>query len=136
MHSAILAAAIVLGAGSGEPTPLEPSPAPQAFYAEAPRPYAPSITIYYPSPSYDCYSLGHRGIECYPAFRERHYRRPYNYRVKFDYPWHEDVYRNWPDGCVQDESAAPPVLEASKQYTGPRRTKAVAERLPTAPSPR
>lgn len=136
MHSTILAAAMVLGAGSGEPYPVESPDAPREFYAEASRPYAPSITIYYPSPSYDCYSHGLRGIGCYPAFCERHYRRPYNYRVKFDYPWHEDVYRNWPDGCVQDTSVQPPVLEASTQYPGPRHGPGVAGRLPTAPSPR
>jgi hypothetical protein len=128
MQSALIAAALILGAGPGEPLPSDDSAAPQAFYAEAPRPYAPSITVYYFSPNYDCYSHGHRGIECYPAFRERNYRRPYNFRVKFDYPWHEDVYRSWPDACVGDESANLYVAQTPQVYTGPRQDRALAQR--------
>ena len=133
MHTALIAAALVLGADPVVKATDTPIAAPEAFYAEA-RPYTPSITVYYPAPNYDCYSHGHRGIECYPAFCERHYRRPYNYRVKFDYPWHEDVYRSWPDGCVYAAGAPLPAYEASKAYSGARRGSAMATR--PAPAPR
>lgn len=129
MHVTIIAAALLLGAGNGEPTTLnevgavtgQAAAAPDAFYEATARPYAPAVTIYYPAPSYDCYSHGHAGIECYPSFRERNYRRPYNYRVKFDYPWHEDLYRSWPDACLAEEAAPQFALEARKLYSGPRR---------------
>jgi hypothetical protein len=142
MQTAILAAALLLGASPAETGPVEVGPVeavdapvaePHEFLAQS-RPYTPSITVYYPSPTYNCYSHGHRGIECYPAFCERHYRRPYNYRVQFDYPWHEDVYRNWPDACVYDDSTPLPIYEASKSYSGARRGSVMANRA--APAPR
>jgi hypothetical protein len=123
MHATLIAATLLLGAGADETSAAGNVPgAPAEFYAVAPRPYAPSVSIYYPSPDYDCYSHGHRGIECYPAFCERNYRRPYNYRVKFDYPWHEDVYRNWPDGCGYEQSMPHYAVEAHQMYSGSRRS--------------
>jgi hypothetical protein len=75
------------------------------------------MLLYYPAPDYDCYSH-HRGrLDCYPCFQQRHFRRPYNYRVKFDYMWHEDVYRNYPeavrlDDCPDMEATAYPLAAA------------------------
>ncbi len=138
MQTVLLAAAMLLSAGDPNAVP-PPSPtgpdvaietAPRAFpsaipegmYAGTARPYVPSIAVYYPKPEYDCYSHNHNRLDCYPGFCERHYRRPYNYRVKFDYPWHEDVYRNWPDACIGDvEMESPLVASARAMYSGAQR---------------
>ena len=42
-------------------------------------------------PAYGCYP-GTRYMNRYPAFRGTYYRRPYNYRNVFDYPWHADLH--------------------------------------------
>jgi hypothetical protein len=39
-------------------------------------------------PHYGCYPAGSRWTHRYPAFHGNYYRRPYNYRNLFDYPWH------------------------------------------------
>jgi hypothetical protein len=39
------------------------------------------------NPTYGCYR-GSRYIHRYPPFHGTFYRRPYNYRTYFDYPWH------------------------------------------------
>lgn len=41
-------------------------------------------------PPYGCYP-GSRHMNRYPAFHGTYYRRPYNYRNVFDYPWHADL---------------------------------------------
>ncbi|MEX2185506.1 MAG: hypothetical protein WD875_01885 [Pirellulales bacterium] len=141
MQATIIAAALLLGVGQGETIVADDAAsAPTEFYAAAPRPYAPSITVYYPSPSYDCYSHHGNLLNCYPSFSERHYRRPYNYRVKFDYPWHEDVYRSWPDACVCDEGGPQFAAETPRMYSGARSNAASnaptnAMRLRDAPLP-
>ena len=40
------------------------------------------------SPRYGCYFGNNRHMHRYPAFHGTFYRRPYNYRNTFDYPWH------------------------------------------------
>ena len=40
------------------------------------------------SPRYGCYPGNSRDIQRYPAFHGTFYRRPYNYRNTFDFPWH------------------------------------------------
>jgi hypothetical protein len=40
------------------------------------------------APRFGCYPCNTRGSHRYPAFHGTHYRRPYNYRNYFDYPWH------------------------------------------------
>lgn len=40
-------------------------------------------------PVFGCYR-GSRFMNRYPAFHGTYYRRPYNYRTVFDYPWHAD----------------------------------------------
>lgn len=42
-------------------------------------------------PAYGCYP-GTRFMNRYPAFHGAYYRRPYNYRNVFDYPWHADLH--------------------------------------------
>lgn len=42
-------------------------------------------------PAYGCYP-GTRHMHRYPAFHGTYYRRPYNYRNVFDYPWHADLH--------------------------------------------
>ena len=42
-------------------------------------------------PPYGCYP-GTRHMNRYPAFHGTYYRRPYNYRNVFDYPWHADLH--------------------------------------------
>jgi len=42
-------------------------------------------------PAYGCYP-GTRFMNRYPAFHGTYYRRPYNYRNVFDYPWHAEMH--------------------------------------------
>jgi len=44
------------------------------------------------NPSYGCYPGNNRHIHRYPAFHGVYYRRPYNYRNLFDYPWHAELH--------------------------------------------
>lgn len=41
-------------------------------------------------PRYGCYQGSGRFMNRYPAFHGTFYRRPYNYRNVFDYPWHAE----------------------------------------------
>ena len=43
------------------------------------------------NPRFGCYD-GDRYNHRYPAFHGTYYRRPYNYRNLFDYPWHADLH--------------------------------------------
>lgn len=43
------------------------------------------------NPTLGCYD-GNRHNHRYPAFHGTYYRRPYNYRNVFDYPWHADLH--------------------------------------------
>lgn len=40
---------------------------------------------------YGCYAGNPRYLNRYPAFHGTFYRRPYNYRNLFDYPWHAEM---------------------------------------------
>jgi hypothetical protein len=44
------------------------------------------------SPRYGCYYGSNRYMNRYPAFHGTFYRRPYNYRNLFDYPWHAEMH--------------------------------------------
>jgi hypothetical protein len=44
------------------------------------------------SPRYGCYYGNNRYMNRYPAFHGTFYRRPYNYRNLFDYPWHAEMH--------------------------------------------
>jgi hypothetical protein len=43
-------------------------------------------------PKYGCYGANDRHFQRYPAFHGTFYRRPYNYRNLFDYPWHAELH--------------------------------------------
>lgn len=117
----ILAAAPAAYAGNPVDAPLPPDigpiEAPVGTQMDAVRSYVPQLLLVYPAPRYTCYSHNHHRLDCYPCFCERHYRRPYNYRAEFDYPWHHDVYGINNDGyaingpapvgeCLNSETAA------------------------------
>lgn len=70
------------------------------------------------SPRYGCYPGNNRYMHRYPAFHGYHYRRPYNYRNVFDYPWHAALheptshfsYNVMDDGpAMQGAPLAPPI---------------------------
>ncbi|HZZ70615.1 MAG TPA: hypothetical protein VFE24_00060 [Pirellulales bacterium] len=44
------------------------------------------------NPAYGCYPGNDRRINRYPAFYGTYYRKPYNYRNVFDYPWHAGLH--------------------------------------------
>ena len=44
------------------------------------------------NPAYGCYPGNDRRINRYPAFYGSYYRKPYNYRNTFDYPWHAGLH--------------------------------------------
>jgi hypothetical protein len=44
------------------------------------------------SPRYGCYHGNDRHMHRYPAFHGTYYRRPYNYRNLFEYPWHAEMH--------------------------------------------
>jgi hypothetical protein len=44
------------------------------------------------APRFGCYSGNDRFTHRYPAFHGTYYRRPYNYRNEFDYPWHAGLH--------------------------------------------
>lgn len=43
------------------------------------------------NPKFGCYAA-ERHMNRYPAFHGTYYRRPYNYRNVFDYPWHAEMH--------------------------------------------
>jgi hypothetical protein len=115
MHAAILAVALTIGADLQTPSPEDVSPgivAPSETMAPAgPALPTPRYVLIYDSPYYDCYSRNRGRLECYPGFREVHYRRPYHYRNLFDYPWHEDQHRPewdaaWSAACCASDAFA------------------------------
>lgn len=70
------------------------------------------------APRYGCYPGNNRFMHRYPAFHGYHYRRPYNYRNVFDYPWHAALheptshfsYNVMDEGpAVQGAPLAPPI---------------------------
>ena len=98
---------LVLIVGAGEPLPVDAGyptagpAAPAACSHAAPsacRHCAPQPSWLYDwcgpmpqtcyGPRYGCYPGNGRDIHRYPAFHGYYYRRPYNYRHYFDYPWH------------------------------------------------
>lgn len=73
-------------------------------------------------PHYGCYPAGSRWTHRYPAFHGYYYRRPYNYRNLFDYPWHARMHEpaslfsyRVPEEAEEvdpdDEVAPPPAIE-------------------------
>lgn len=71
-------------------------------------------------PPYGCYP-GSRFTNRYPAFHGTYYRRPYNYRNAFDYPWHADLHE--------------PTSHFSYNVTGDTGGSRAPQPLPVAPVP-
>jgi hypothetical protein len=89
----------VLVVGQSSPRVLTP-PGPEI----GPDYVLPRRTWVYEPPYFTCYSRHRNWLDCYPSFHEQYYRRPYNYRVLFDYPWHEDLHGPVPaDGAACGE---------------------------------
>lgn len=44
------------------------------------------------SPRFGCYPGNQRHLHRHSAFHGYYYRRPYNYRLAFDYPWHAGLH--------------------------------------------
>ncbi|MCO6456961.1 MAG: hypothetical protein J5I93_16805 [Pirellulaceae bacterium] len=68
------------------------------------------------APRHGCYYSGDRHMHRYPAFHGTFYRRPYNYRNVFDYPWHAELHE--PTSLfsygVETAAAATPVVDAQR----------------------
>jgi hypothetical protein len=78
------------------------------------------------NPRFGCYD-GDRFNHRYPAFHGTYYRRPYNYRNLFDYPWHAEPHEptsmfshqvNEPAPIVPAPVVVPsPAAEAAEQHS-------------------
>ena len=81
------------------------------------------------APRFGCYDSNNRHMNRYPAFHGVYYRRPYNYRNLFDYPWHAGLHEptshfsyNVPgEEVVEPKTAAPPTppKDADASTAGP-----------------
>jgi hypothetical protein len=67
------------------------------------------------SPRFGCYPGNGRDIQRYPAFHGSYYRRPYNYRTLFEYPWYARPHEPRPLApyCERPEVVASPLPEAA-----------------------
>ena len=106
MYAAALTVALLVS-GGGDPAALDQANDYQDQYGDA---YASSDGTYVGGgdgggcflkgrmpqtcyqPRYGCYHGNERHMHRYPAFHGTYYRRPYNYRNYFDYPWHARPY--------------------------------------------
>ncbi len=73
------------------------------------------------APRYGCYHSNNRYMARYPAFHGHFYRRPYNYRNTFDYPWHAEMHEptsmfsyNVTSEVVENEGAPAPPPEPAQ----------------------
>jgi hypothetical protein len=102
MH-AVLLTVLALAGGDGAYPVNDASIAPASYYGgcdecggvgglhhkyKQPRWMMPQ-TCY--NPKFGCYGAD-RHMNRYPAFHGYYYRRPYNYRHLFDYPWHAELH--------------------------------------------
>jgi hypothetical protein len=91
------------------------------------------------SPRYGCYYGSNRHMNRYPAFHGTFYRRPYNYRNLFDYPWHAEMHEptsmfsynvigeggaGGAGGSVSDIPQPPPVVPSPAFESAQRMQKA------------
>jgi hypothetical protein len=107
MSSAALAFCVMVLGQTSSPHVLAP-PGPEV----GPDYVQPRAVWVYEPPYFNCYSRHRNWLDCYPGFHEQHYRRPYNYRVLFDYPWHENLHGPVPNGSVCGEAwAHAPAIE-------------------------
>lgn len=78
------------------------------------------------SPRYGCYPGNSRYLHRYPAFHGHSFRRPYNYRQVFDYPWHAELHEptslfayEVEEQEVQQSPHAAAISSARSPVTGP-----------------
>jgi len=135
MH-AVLLTVLALAGGDGYPT-TEHQVAPAGFHAGAgcdscgghgryKQPHFMMPQTCY-NPKYGCYAAD-RHMNRYPAFHGTYYRRPYNYRNVFDYPWHAELHE--PTSFFSYHVNAPPRQQPAAQPLGP-----AAIQQPFAPVP-
>ena len=74
------------------------------------------------NPAYGCYPGNDRRINRYPAFYGSYYRKPYNYRNTFDYPWHAGLHEptsmfsyNVINPEEQDRNTPPPARPSASE---------------------
>jgi hypothetical protein len=81
-------------------------------------------------PPYGCYA-GTRWNNRYPAFHGTYYRKAYNYRNYFDYPWHAELHEptsNWSyhvtgdTGAPAEQVAPPRPMPTQASFEVPVRT--------------
>jgi hypothetical protein len=130
MLSDAFALCLLVVGGSSSPEVLTP-PGPDG----GPDYVQPRATWVYQPPYFTCYSHHRNRLDCYPSFHEQYYRRPYNYRVLFDYPWHENLYGPVPAAGFCGEVW---VEGANHQPLAPSRVSAPASnaRRPSLPTRR
>lgn len=80
------------------------------------------------APRYGCYHGSERFMNRYPAFHGTYYRRPYNYRNYFDYPWHAEMHEptslfsfNVANEERDDAERVPPMARRAPQAAAPSR---------------
>jgi hypothetical protein len=72
-------------------------------------------------PPYGCYP-GTRWNNRYPAFHGTYYRKAYNYRNYFDYPWHAELHEptsNWSYHVTGDTGAPAPLPAPPREGATP-----------------
>lgn len=91
------------------------------------------------APRFGCYPGNNRHMHRYPAFHGVYYRRPYNYRNLFDYPWHAELREptsqfsyETPEEERYDDDAPLPEADAASVM---RRVPAKATSLQRRPTP-
>ena len=88
-------------------------------------------------PPYGCYH-GSRWMQRYPAFHATYYRKAYNYRNYFDYPWHAELHEptsQWSYHVTGDTgmpAPLPPVVSPDDSGSG---SKAGSEKQAPPPVP-
>jgi hypothetical protein len=68
------------------------------------------------NPKFGCYGAD-RHMNRYPALHGTYYRRPYNYRTVFDYPWHAELHE--PTSFFSYHVNAPPQQGPAVQPLNP-----------------
>ncbi len=91
------------------------------------------------NPKFGCYG-GERHYNRYPAFHGTYYRRPYNYRNVFDYPWHAELHEpvshfaytsDVQEGGPAGQVGAKPAPRTAQAAAPPQRTIAQPQGLRT-----
>jgi hypothetical protein len=114
------AEASVDGQSIGRPSPYEPPRDPQASEGWL-HSFIDYVHVwFYPmpqtcySPRYGCYPGNGRDIQRYPPFHGTYYRRAYNYRTLYEYPWQTEPHQPLPLAVNQENGVIRlPVGESS-----------------------